>query len=55
MGGIFASLIDGTGLSSPGIVARGMSVTFAVASALILLALVIVIFGRRSTEASAND
>jgi MFS family permease len=55
MGGIFASLIDGTGLSNPGMVARGMNVTFAVASALILLALVIVIFGRRPTEASANE
>jgi MFS family permease len=55
MSGIFASLINVTGLSNPGIVARGMNVTFAFGSTLILLALIMVIFGRRSTEASAND
>jgi MFS family permease len=48
MGGIFASLVDVAGLNNPAIVAKGMSVTFAFASALILLALVMVIFGRRS-------
>jgi MFS family permease len=55
MGGFFASLIDGAGLSNSDIVARGMNVTFAFAGVLILLALVMVIFGRRSTEASAKD
>jgi MFS family permease len=55
MGGIFASLIEGPGLGNPGLVAHGMNITFAFAGALIILALAMVIFGRRSTQAGADN
>jgi MFS family permease len=55
MGGIFAALIDSTGVGDPDTVARAMNITFAFAGALILLGLVLAIRGIPSTENGASD
>jgi MFS family permease len=48
MGGIFASLIQGSGMANPEAVARGMNATFAFAAVLIVIALVVTIWTRRN-------
>lgn len=55
MGGIFAALIDSTGVGDSDIVARAMNITFAFAGALTMLGLVLAIRGIPSTEDGASD
>lgn len=55
MGGIFAALIDSTGVGDPDVVARAMNITFAFAGALILLGLVLAIRGIPSTRDGTSD